>query len=107
MSHDGITYDVENDFHGVFYLCGMAGLVLMVLFLAWFLLRILLALIRDFRGTFTLEAAGCGIALCCALAHAYFTAGVLRRPNVTFYLAALLAIVYGLTQKNGKNEDME
>ena len=104
MSHDGITYDVENDFHGVFYLCGMAGLVLMVLFLAWFLLRILLALIRDFRGTFTLEAAGCGIALCCALAHAYFTAGVLRRPNVTFYLAVLLAVAYGLTDKKMKNE---
>lgn len=107
MSHDGITYDVENDFHGIFYLCGAVGLGLMIVFLGWFLVRILLALIHDFKGTFTLEAVGCGIALCCALAHAYFTAGVLRRPNVTFYLAALLAIVYGLTQKNGKNEDME
>ena len=77
----------------------------MVLFLGWFLLRIAVALIRDFRGTFTLEAAGCGIALCCALAHAYFTAGVLRRPNVTFYLAVLLAAAYGLTRKNMKNED--
>ena len=79
----------------------------MVLFLGWFLLRIAAALLRDFRGTFTLEAAGCGVALCCALAHAYFTAGVLRRPNVTFYLAVVLASAYGLTQKKTKNEDSE
>ena len=68
------------------------------------MLRIAAALLRDFRTTFTLEAAGCGIALCCALAHAYFTAGVLRRPNVTFYLAVLLAVSYGLTEKKKKDE---
>ena len=104
ISHDGITYDVENDFHGIFYLCGAVGLVLMVAFVAFFLVRILLALIRDFKGVFTLEAAGCGAALICSLAHAYFTAGVLRRPNATFYLAVVLAVAWGLTQKQEKNE---
>lgn len=103
MSHDGITYDVENDFHGVFYLSGMVGLVLMIVFLGWFLLRIFLALIRDFKNTFSLQAVGCGIALLCCLVHAYYTAGVLRRPNVTFYLAALLAMAYGLTQNAVKS----
>ena len=105
MSHDGITYDVENDFHGIFYLCGMVGLVLMALFLGWFLVRILLALLRDFKKVFTLAAAGCGLALVCCLVHAYFTAGVLRRPNVTFYLAALLAMAYGLTVKTRSNHE--
>ena len=104
ISHDGITYDVENDFHGIFYLCGLVGLVLMIAFIGWFLVRIVLALVRDFRGTFTMEAAGCGLALICSLAHAYFTAGVLRRPNATFYLAVVLAVSYGLTCKNVKNE---
>lgn len=104
ISHDGITYDVENDFHGIFYLCGLVGLVLMAAFIGWFLLRIAIALIRDFRGTFTMEAAGCGLALICSLAHAYFTAGVLRRPNATFYLAVVLAVSYGLTCKKEKNE---
>lgn len=107
MSYDGVTYDVENDFHGIFYLCGAVGLALMLLFFAWFLGRIALALIRDFRGTFTLEAAGCGLALCCALAHAYFTAGVLRRPNATFYLAALLAVAYGLTRRPHGNIEVD
>ena len=104
ISHDGITYDVENDFHGIFYLCGAVGLVLMIVFIGFFLVRILLALLRDFKGVFTLEAAGCGAALICSLAHAYFTAGVLRRPNATFYLAVILAVAWGLTQKQGKNE---
>lgn len=105
MSHDGITYDVENDFHGIFYLCGMVGLVLMVVFLGWFLVRIALAIIRDFKRVFSLPAVGCGIALLCCLVHAYFTAGVLRRPNVTFYLAALLAMAYGLTMKTRSNDE--
>ncbi|MBQ9968465.1 MAG: O-antigen ligase family protein [Oscillospiraceae bacterium] len=105
MSHDGITYDVENDLHGIFYLCGAVGLVLMLLFLGWFLFRIVVALRRDFRSVFTLQAVGCGIALLCCLIHAYCTAGVLRRPNVTFYLAALLAVSYGLTQKTRSDHE--
>lgn len=105
MSHDGITYDVENDFHGIFYLCGAVGLVLMIAFLGWFLLRIALALWRDFKGVFTLQAVGCGMALLCGLIHAYCTAGVLRRPNVTFYLAVLLAVSYGLTMKTRSKDE--
>lgn len=104
ISHDGITYDVENDFHGIFYLCGAVGLALMIAFVGYFLLRIVIALFRDFKGVFTPEAAGCGVAIICALAHAYFTAGVLRRPNATFYLAVVLAVAWGLTQKRDKNE---
>ncbi len=99
IQHDGVTYDVENDFHGIFYLCGAVGLGLMVLFLGIILVRVLLALIRDFKGIFTMDAAACGIALICCLAHAYFTAGVLRRPNATTYMAVLLAMAWVLTEK--------
>lgn len=105
MSHDDITYDVENDFHGIFYLCGAVGLALTVLFLGWFIVRIIRALVCDFKTVFTLEAVGCGMALLCCLVHAYCTAGVLRRPNVTFYLAVLLAVSYGLTMKTRSNDE--
>ena len=98
IMHDGVTYDVENDFHGIFYLCGAVGLGLMVLFLGVILVRVLLALVRDFKGVFTMEAAACGTALICCLAHAYFTAGVLRRPNATTYMAVLLAMAWVLTE---------
>lgn len=99
LTYDGESYDAENDFHGIYYLCGAVGLGLLVVFLGFFLLRIALALVRDFRGTLTPEAVGCGLALICGLAHAYFTAGVLRRPNATFYLAALLAMAFVLSDR--------
>lgn len=99
MTFDGEIYDVENDFHGIYYLCGAVGLALLLVFLLWFLWRILAALFRDFKGRFTMETVGYGVALICSLAHAYFTAGVLRRPNTTFYLAVILAAVWALTRK--------
>jgi len=107
MSFGGESYDVENDFHGIFYLCGAVGLVLMLALLGWVVLRIAAALCRDFRGTFTMEAVGCGVSLCCGLAHAYFTAGVLRRPNATFYLAALLAMCIVLTDRKIRKSEVD
>lgn len=94
----GRNFDVENDFHGIYYLYGGVGLAAMVLFLAWFLFLIVKALIRNFKRYFTLEAAGWGIALVMCLAHCYFTAGVLRRPSASFYLAAVLSAVYYLVK---------
>ena len=41
------------------------------------------SLIKDFRKYFTVEAGAFGIALCLCLVYAYFTAGVLRRPNAS------------------------
>ena len=93
------SYDVENDFHGIYFMFGLVGLGLLLLFFGYFLLRIVLALVRDFRRTFTLEAVAFGISLCTCLAHAYFTCAVLRRPNTLFYLAALLAAIYELTRR--------
>lgn len=100
MNYGTENYDLENDFHGIYILCGGVGLALLLGFLGWFVVRIAGALIRDFKGRFTMTAAGFGLALICALAHAYFTAGVLRRPNAAFYLAVVLAAVYALTQRN-------
>lgn len=107
LTYDGATYDAENDFHGIYFLCGLAGLVLMIVFVACFLVRIVIALVKDFKGRFTLSAAGFGIALICGLAHAYFTAGVLRRPNSNFYLAVILAAVYALTMGRPDTRDIE
>lgn len=94
----GTNYDVENDFHGVYFLYGAIGLGLMIAFLAYFVVIILAALKKDFRKYFTVEAGAFGISLCLALFNAYNTAGVLRRPNSSFYLSVLLASVYFLVK---------
>ena len=105
LAFGGGNYDPENDFHGIYVLCGAVGLGLMVLFLLYFVCRIVRALLRSFTEVFTWEAAGFGVALITCVVHAYYTAGVLRRPNVTFYLGTILAAIYILTRKAQKREE--
>ena len=96
MTYHGYCYDVENDIHGIAYLYGWAGLACLLTFLGYFLVIVVCALIRNARRYFTVEAGACGVALCTALAHIYNTAGVLRRPNASFYLGLLLASIWYL-----------
>ncbi|MCD8004067.1 MAG: O-antigen ligase family protein [Oscillospiraceae bacterium] len=99
MTYAGITYDVENDFHGLFYLYGAVGLAAFGLFLLYFLLLIIRALVQNAKKYFTAEAAACGVALCTGLLHAAFTSGVLRRPNASFYLSLVLAAIWYLVKE--------
>lgn len=91
-------YDVENDFHGIYYLYGLVGLLAYLLFLAYFVYLVIWALIKNARQYFTVQAASYGIALLMCIAHAYNTAGVLRRPNASIYLSAILAGIYYLVR---------
>ena len=95
---DDNIYDVENDFHGIYYLYGWVGLAAYLLFIAYFVYLVLWALIHDAKKYFTCEAAGYGIAFLLCMAHAYNTAGVLRRPNASVYLSAILAGIYYLVR---------
>ena len=56
------------------------------------------ALVKDAKKYFTPEAAGFGIAFLLCMAHCYNTAGVLRRPNASVYLSAILAAIYYLVR---------
>ena len=103
----GHIYDVENDFHGIYYLYGAVGLAALVLFLLYFLWIIVKALVKNFKRYFTLDAAGWGIALIMCLAHCYFTAGVLRRPSASFYMAAVLAAAFYLVKMKKYPDEVE
>lgn len=94
MTWQGEVFDVENDFHGMYFLYGIAGLLALVLFLLYFVWLVLGALWRNFRMYMTLEAGAFGVACCTLLLHIYCTAGVLRRPNASFYLSVVLAVIY-------------
>lgn len=91
-------YDVENDFHGLYYLYGWVGLGAYLLFLVYFVYLIIWALIKNARKYYTPEAAAYGIAFLMCLAHAYNTAGVIRRPNASIYLSVILAVFYYLVR---------
>lgn len=93
----GHGFDVENDFHATWYLYGYVGLAALLLFLVYFLIRTIRALIIQ-KKSFPFFPAFCfGAAFAMCIAHAYFTCGVLRRSNSLFYMAALLAGIYILT----------
>lgn len=92
-------YDVENDLHGIFFLCGIVGLAAMLCFLLYFGLRMLVNILRDFKRYFTCDLAAAGIAYICALAHIVFTASLLRRNNGSVYLAFLFGIIWYTTDR--------
>lgn len=98
MVYKGETYDVENDFHGIYFLYGMVGLLLFIAFLAYFVYLVVWALIKNPKKYFTMEAGAFGISFLLALANAYNTAGILRRPNASFYLSVILAAIYYLVR---------
>lgn len=98
MVYKGDMYDVENDFHGIYFLYGIVGLILFLAFLAYFLYLVGWALVKDAKKYFTLDAGAFGISLLLALINAYNTAGILRRPNASFYLSVILAVIYYLVK---------
>lgn len=100
-------YDVENDFHGVYFLYGWVGFVAYIAFLLYFAYIIIWALIKDFKKYFTLDAVAFGISLIMCLVHAYNTAGVLRRPNASVYMSIVLAAIYYLVRIRKYKENTE
>ena len=92
------TYDVENDFHGIMFLYGYIGLALLVAFLLYFVYLVIRALCTDFFKYMTMDAGVFGMSFLIALISAYNTAGLLRRPNASFYLSVVLAVIFYLVK---------
>ncbi len=101
------NYDVENDLHGIYFLTGIVGLILMIGFLLYFGLRALIAVIRRPKQYFTLPMCAFAISYGLGLIHAYYTASVLRRNNASVYLALVLAGLWYLSQKREQSAEPE
>lgn len=96
--HQQSIFDVENDFHGIYFLYGIVGLALLLGYLLYYAGKALLALFRPEaaeKKMWLLVACVCALIL---LMNSYFSASVLRRPNASFYLSITLAIVSFLTE---------
>ncbi len=88
------SYDVENDFHGIFFLCGSVGLVLILCYFGWFVVLVFRGFGKKKFALLTPEFTALLVGLVTCATHIYATAGVLRRPNVSFYLAVCLALCW-------------
>lgn len=84
MVWENRTFDVENDFHGMYYLYGIIGLALFLLFLLYFAELIVRALLRQFS---TVHDAGgreplaflCACCSCTCTVRRAFCADPMRR----------------------------
>lgn len=87
-------YDMENDWPALFYYTGYIGFGLYAAFILYFIYLIVRRLLADFKGTFTAENIALGICLVLQLALAQFSGALIRRPNVSIYLAVVLGLIY-------------
>lgn len=95
-------YDMENDWHALFYYYGYLGFALYMGFLLWFLLRVVRRLKEDFKGSLTPENFVLALAVLLQLGLAHFSGAVVRRPNVSIYLALILALIWYQTRREEK-----
>lgn len=104
---DTLPFDPENDFLGVYYLCGAVGLVMILSAIAVVGIRALAALIRRPRQVMTPAFAAFAISFGIALAYAYATVSVLRRNNASVYFALVLAGLMYLSKPDVPNQSQE
>lgn len=87
-------YDMENDYPAIFYYYGYLGFGLYVAFLLYFVYLIIRRLVRDFKGSLSMENFTLLLCLMLQLGLAQFSGSLLRRPNVSIYLSVVLALIY-------------
>ena len=104
LGFDG-THDLENDWPALYYYYGYFGLVLYGLFVLIFVLRMLRKLFSDFRGSLTEESFSLALSLALLLGLAQFSGAVLRRPNVSIYLALVLGLIWYQTRREAGTDE--
>ncbi len=101
VSEVGFTgdYDLENDWHAIFYYYGYLGFALYVGFFLYYIFRILRTVKRKGRNCLTLENFAFGMCLVIMIGLAHFSGAALRRPNVSIWIALLLGLIYYVTEE--------
>ena len=96
---DNSIYDPENDFPALLYFYGYIGTALYAVFILYFVVIALRALIQDFHGFFSIEMGVAALMAVLILAAAQFSGQVLRKPNIEVYLSFSLALIYSFVNR--------
>lgn len=91
--------DLENDWPAIFFYYGYLGLALYAGFILYFLLLVVKRLLKQFKGSFILPNFCALLCLVLQIGLAQFSGAILRMPNVSIYMAAVLAIIYYQTKR--------
>ena len=104
MGFDGV-YDLENDWHAVFYYYGYLGFFLYVGFILAILYRCLRTLWKASLKKVSLEQFSCLLLFVLVVGLAHFSGATLRRPNVSIWLSLILALLVCCTE--GKKHETQ
>ena len=93
LGFDGV-YDLENDWHAVYYLYGWLGFGLYMAFILYYVYRIVRKLRQDGAQALTMNNFSLGLSFVLIAGLAHFSGATLRRPNVSIWLSLVLALIY-------------
>ena len=102
MGYDGV-YDVENDWHAIFYYYGFLGFALYVGFILYVFLSFLINCVKNKR-IIKRESFTFLLAFTINIGLAHFSGATLRRPNVSILLSLILALLL-FAKENSSDED--
>ena len=86
--------DLENDWTAIYYYYGYLGFAAYSLFILYFVFLIIKRLFKDFKSAFTADNFILLICFILLIGIAQYSGAVLRRPNVSFYLALVLGLIH-------------
>ena len=94
--------DLENDYHAIYYYYGYIGIAAYIIAVLFIIIRIVRLLEFDFKGSVTTMNFTLLMCFFLQLGLAHFSGAMLRRPNASFYLAIVIALIYRQTALPGK-----
>lgn len=97
--------DLENDWPAIFYYYGYIGFGAYLAFVAFFAMLIIWRLLKNFKTAFTTDNFILLITFLLFIGLAQFSGSVLRRPNVSFYMALVLGLIYYQTRVKPVTEE--
>lgn len=92
--------DLENDWPAIRYYYGYVGFAAYAAFILHFVYLIIRRLRRDFKGSFTADNFILLVTFALLIGLAQYSGAVLRRPNVSIYLALVLGLIHYQTAVN-------
>ena len=92
--------DLENDWPAIRYYYGYIGFAAYAAFILYFVYLIIRRLCRDFKGSFTADNFILLVTFALLIGLAQYSGAVLRRPNVSIYLALVLGLIHYQTAVN-------
>jgi hypothetical protein len=97
--------DLENDWPAIYYYYGIVGIAAYGAFMLYFVWLIIRRLMKNFKTAFTTDNFILLVTFALFIGLAQFSGSVLRRPNVSFYMALVLGLIYYQTKIKPADEE--